>query len=138
MQMWRIPGRAPRVVTGIARSIDIAPTVLELAGVPHGTMDGTSMLRDFDAGFFPERDRYAESFYGEGCVSMVRSDGFKFVSTGFEREEEKIGPQNHRMAVFDLRADPREYVNLVSSEKGREVVRWAREMHASLKPRPRT
>jgi hypothetical protein len=138
MQMWRIPGVAPRVMTGIGRSIDIAPTVLELAGVPHGPMDGESMLRCFAEGAFPERDRYAESFYGDGCVSMVRRDGFKFVSTGLERPEEKIGPLYHRLAVFDLRADPWEYVNLVSTPKGQEIVRWARETHRALKtPEPR-
>ena len=32
MQMWVIPGRAPRVMRGSA-PIDIAPTVLELAGL---------------------------------------------------------------------------------------------------------
>ncbi len=61
MQMWVVPGLAPRVMGGIGRLIDFAPTVLELAGTEHGGMDGESMLPSYTAGAFPRRDRYAEA-----------------------------------------------------------------------------
>jgi hypothetical protein len=44
MQMWVVPGLEPRVMRGMGRLIDFAPTVLELAGTEHGGMDGESML----------------------------------------------------------------------------------------------
>lgn len=137
MQMWLIPGRGPAVIQGVSRSIDIAPTLLDLAGIPHEPMDGQSMLPYFDAGEFPARDRYAETGEG-GCVSMVRKDGYKFISTGVhpegQQQGEFYGPDYHKMAVFNLQADPWEYYNLVDTPKGEEMVAWAIETHASLKP----
>jgi hypothetical protein len=138
MQMWLIPGRAPDTITGISRTIDIAPTLLELAEIPFVEMDGESMLPHFERGEFPERDRYAESGEG-GSLSMVRSDGYKLLSTGDppegQRKGEFYGPDYHRLAVFDLGADPWEYVNLVETPRGREVVNWAIETHSRLKTR---
>jgi hypothetical protein len=131
MQMWVIPGRSPRVMHGIGRSIDIAPTILELAGVAGPEMDGESMLGQFDSGRFPDRDRYAEN--KGGCVSMVRSDGWKLISTGIDDDRpQREAPDYHRLAVFDLRSDPREYVNLVDSPEGQDMVRWAVERHQEL------
>jgi arylsulfatase A-like enzyme len=130
-QMWVIPGHAPRVMRGIGRSIDIAPTILELAGVDRPGLDGESMLRHFDAGEFPDRDRYAEN--PGGCVSMVRSDGLKLISTGIRsKHPPQHAPDHHRLAVFDLRSDPDEYVNLIDTPHGKEVLRWAVERHREL------
>ena len=131
MQMWVIPGRLPQVMHGIGRSIDTAPTILELAGVAGPEMDGESMLGHFDAGRFPDRDRYAEN--QGGCLSMVRSDGWKLISTGVKSDRPpRAAPDFHRLAVFDLRSDPDEYVNLVDTPKGQEVVRWAVGRHGEL------
>jgi hypothetical protein len=134
MQMWVIPGQAPRVMNGIGRSIDIAPTILDLAGVDPSGLDGETMLRNFDAGRFPDRDRYAESPHG-GCVSMVRSDGWKLISTGLvppNADPPRHAPEHHRLAVFDLRSDPDEYVNLIHTTEGQEMLRWAIERHREL------
>jgi hypothetical protein len=133
MQLWVIPGRAPRVVSGIARSIDIAPTVLDLAGVERAGLDGKSMLGHFDAGRFPDRDRYAENHTG-ACVSMVRADGWKVISTGKlpPGTEPREAPDFHDVAVFDLRSDPWEYVNLADTPQGREALAWAVARHEEL------
>jgi hypothetical protein len=136
MQMWVIPGRAPRVVHGVGRSIDIAPTILELAGADRPGLDGESMLQHFDAGRFPDRDRYAES--PGACVSMVRSDGWKLISTGVRTQDAappRHAPEHHRLAVFDLRSDPDEYVNLIETPQGQEVLGWALERHRELRAR---
>jgi arylsulfatase A-like enzyme len=133
MQMWVIPGRAPRIMRGLGRSIDIAPTVLELAGLDGSALDGESMLARFDAGGFPERDRYAENPIG-GCLSMVRADGWKVLSTGIRstRHPPRHAPEFHRLAAFDLRSDPLEQINLVDTPQGAEVLQWAIERHGEL------
>ena len=133
MQMWLIPGQEPRVMQGIGRSIDIAPTLLELAGVERPGLDGASMLPNFASGRFPGRDRYAENQIG-GCVSMVRADGWKFISTGIasSRHPPVHAPEFHRLAVFDLRSDPHEQVNLEDTRQGREVLDWALARHHEL------
>jgi hypothetical protein len=136
MQMWLVPHLKPTVVQGISRSIDIAPTLLDLAGISHGLMDGESMLPFFTRGEFPARDRYAENGEG-GAISMVRSDGYKLISTGVkpegQRSGEFYGPDYHRLAVFNLLADPWEYCNIADTPKGEEIVSWAIDTHARLK-----
>jgi hypothetical protein len=133
MQIWLIPGESPRVVHGIARSIDIAPTILELASVERPGLDGESMLRHFDAGRFPDRDRYAENEMG-ACISMVRSDGWKLISTGLQpgARPPHHAPEHHRLAAFDLASDPDEYVDLADTPEGQEVLQWAVERHREL------
>jgi hypothetical protein len=133
MQMWLIPGHPPRVMHGIGRSIDIAPTILDLAGLDRSGLDGESMLGHFASGRFPDRDRYAENPRG-GCVSLVRSDGWKVISTGLVRpgRAPRTAPQYHRLAVFDLRSDPQEQVNLVGTPEGDEALRWGVERHQEL------
>ena len=126
-----------RTITGIGRSIDIAPTILELAEINHnGPLDGESMMSHFKNGAFPERDRYAETGKGSG-MSMVRKDGFKLVSTGLTTSDsedgELYGPDYHRVAVFDLKSDPYEYVNLANTDRGQEVIEWAVITHRELK-----
>ena len=132
MQMWLIPGREPRVMRGLGRSIDIAPTALELAGLDPSGLDGESMLGQFDAGVFPDRDRYAENPRG-GCISMVRADGWKVLSTGPAMDEPpRHATEFHLMAAFDLRSDPLEQINLVDTPQGADALRWALERHEQL------
>jgi hypothetical protein len=138
MQMWLIPGLAPRVMRGIGRSIDIAPTILELAGIPSQGLDGESMLPDFAAGGFPARDRYAETYQSGGCLSMVRADGLKLVAVGAGGDAEDPvhahrGFPDHSLAVFDLTSDPYEYVNLIDTTQGREILEWGMRRHSEMK-----
>src|SRR5258708_10093280 len=120
MQMGGIPGHKHSVTEGISRWIDIAATLLDLAGIAHDPMDGQTMLPYFAQGEFPARDRYAESGAG-GSISMVRADGYKLISTGVkpegQRSGEFYGPDYHRLAVFNLQADPCEYFNIVDTTK---------------------
>ncbi len=139
MQMWIIPGYEPRVMTGISRSVDIAPTILDLAGISAAGLDGESMVPYFQGDTLPPRDRYAETWLGEGCISMVRADGYKFISTGKPSpgrrpdSRDLTGPDIHKLAVFHLPSDPYEYVNLIDTPQGQSVLEWAIEKHASLR-----
>jgi len=141
-QLWIIPGYKPKVMKGTGRSIDIAPTVLDLAGIKAEEMDGASMLESFASGSLPDRDRYAETTIGGGALSMVREDGYKFLSVGCSmandgREAPGSFP-DHRLAVFHLKSDPYEYVNLIDTEQGQEILDWAVQTHQQLKKRSRT
>jgi arylsulfatase A-like enzyme len=124
MQMWIIPGSAPTVIRGIGRSVDIAPTLLEIIGIKPGYIDGESMLKYFSGDEFPARDRYAESVFEDGCISMVREDGYKFISTGLIADKSDkpkfFSPSFHKLAVFDLNSDPYEYVNLSAHSRDRK------------------
>lgn len=138
MQMWIIPGHLPKVMKGLGRLIDFAPTVLELAGLPRDSMDGESMLPYFSRGEFPDRERFAESPLGGGCLSMVREDGYKLIAVGELLENQKDlyalkGFPQHRLAVFDLKSDPYEYCNLIDHAEGQNMLRWAVDKHRELK-----
>lgn len=138
MQMWIIPGLPPRTMQGIGRSIDIAPTILDLADAGTTKLDGESMLAYFKRGAFPDRIRFAESPIAFGCLSMVREDGLKLVAIGGDASRHDTvfaqrGFGSHRLAAFDLKADPYEYVNVIDTPQGRELLKWAITTHRDLK-----
>jgi hypothetical protein len=138
MQMWVLPNQLPKVMRGIGRSIDITPTILDIAGIKSEAMDGESMMKHFSEGVFPDRDRYAETPLGGGCISMVRKDGYKLLAIGGkEKLEDNIYAlrsfPSHRLAVFDLKSDPYEYVNLIDTQQGKDMLDWAIRRHEELK-----
>jgi arylsulfatase len=75
----RIPGRAPERRRDQVRHIDVAPTALELLGVPvPESLDGTSLL-------VPEGDRVVAAQMGSAAAGIglraVRTGEFKLVET---------------------------------------------------------
>ena len=50
-----------------------------------------------------------------------------------QKSREIIPIGHHSLAVFDLNTDPDEYVNIIDTPHGREVLEWAVDRHASLK-----
>ncbi len=94
-----------------------------------------NMLGYFSEGAFPDRDRYADT---PECLSMVRQDGYKFISApaigeGKGNRYGSKGFANHKLAVFDLTSDPYEYVNLIDTKQGQDVLDWAVSTHRNLK-----
>jgi arylsulfatase A-like enzyme len=107
--------RAPRSalrgrrVSGLTRSVDVMPTVLELLGVRHeARMDGESLL-PFMAGTRPDLDAYAENLYpnvrfGWSTVRALRSGRYKVIDTA-------------RPELYDLQHDPEEQWNLFATRR---------------------
>jgi arylsulfatase A-like enzyme/Flp pilus assembly protein TadD len=94
----------PRVVTETVRSIDIAPTILQIAGYPKGkTMQGEG-LADLISGKARDvpPDAYSESFYplqfGWSALRTLRSANFKYIDAPHPE-------------LYELDVDPHELKN---------------------------
>ncbi len=122
--------RAPQVTPGTrverqVRSVDLAPTILELAGVAsRGPIDGVSLLgrlgRESE-----ELSAYGETFgtlyqFNWSELRFLRKDGFKFIEAP-------------RPELYDLRADPGETNNLWSESPSDLGKRLRRELDRAAK-----
>jgi choline-sulfatase len=107
---------APRRVATPTSLLDIAPTLIDLAGaeVPP-EMDGHSLVPQLDGDEDPERIVEGE-FMGEGAIApivMLRRGASKFVTS------EPDGDQ-----LFDLEADPHELNNLADDADPDDLEWW--------------
>lgn len=113
---------AGRVVETAVSHVDLAPTLLELAGQPPGDgLDGTSLLAVAAAADDPARAVYAESLYpllhyGWAPLRALRSATHKWIEA----------PQPE---LYAHGADPGERRNLVDAER-RTAVELRRELAA--------
>jgi choline-sulfatase len=111
------PGRlAPRRVSEPVSLLDVAPTLLELCGLPEADMDGTSL-----AGGRPPTHDVVGEYLAEGVNSpavMLRRGRHKYVWCADDPEQ-----------LFDLDADPRELESLPAPAQLRAEVerRWDME-----------
>jgi arylsulfatase A-like enzyme/Flp pilus assembly protein TadD len=127
--------RAPGIPAGTrvdrqVRSLDIAPTILELAGLSPGEgVEGASLLRTLEPGLEEEiRPAYGETFgplyqFNWSALRFLRQDGFKFIEAP-------------RPELYDLTADPGETKNLWSEnppEIGKRLRREIRRIEEAEK-----
>jgi arylsulfatase A-like enzyme len=99
------PGRVPagHIVEGVVQSIDLAPTLLELLGIPApASFEGRSLASTFttnagDEAAFSQTSSFYEPRYA------VRTDAYKLIVSSEDGEEE----------LFDLTADPNETTNVI-------------------------
>ncbi|HEY2945346.1 MAG TPA: sulfatase-like hydrolase/transferase, partial [Vicinamibacteria bacterium] len=104
------PGRLPATarVTGQFRSIDLMPTVLELAGVVSPPVSGTSRAAALrPGGRIPDDESYAESLYGQihfgyAPLRALRAEGWKYIEAP-------------RAELYRLSEDPGEAKNLLDA-----------------------
>jgi arylsulfatase A-like enzyme/Tfp pilus assembly protein PilF len=99
--MIRMPGIKPGRVSHQVRSLDVMPTILELAGVSSGEyqFQGVSLrpLLDGD-GSLPGLVAFSEAAYRGDQAAIASADGWKMIRDKASDTTE----------LFDLKADPRE------------------------------
>ena len=109
------PGRfAPRRVAAAASLLDIAPTLVELAGgfARDVETDGRSLKAHLDGGTAPDETR--AEYLAEGAVApivMIRRGPHKFISSPADPDQ-----------LFDLTRDPGERTNLAADPTLHPVV----------------
>jgi choline-sulfatase len=114
-------GAAQKIATRVSL-VDLAPTVLDLAGVAvPAAMQGQSLLPLVGAGRVADRPSYAETDYprrafGWSSLSAWRADRFLYVKAP-------------RPELFDLRADPGQARNL-AEESTQVAARIAQDLEA--------
>ena len=96
----------------LASNVDIAPTMLELAGVPlPEDMDGVSMVPVFRDPTHVVRDAFLIEYYTDTVFPRLQNMGYKALRTErykYVRYEERAGMDE----VYDLEDDPFELDNL--------------------------
>jgi choline-sulfatase len=107
----RLPGgaRAGTRVAGVVAQSDLAPTLLELAGVPADGMDGTSRRASLDGKAASGSLVYSETLYpryhfGWSELFAVTESRYRYVRAP-------------RRELFDLAADPREATNIAGEKQ---------------------
>jgi arylsulfatase A-like enzyme/Tfp pilus assembly protein PilF len=102
--IFRVPGRAPRVVSEPVRLVDVAPTILDLLGEPlPAAVQGTSLVPAMN-GERLELLTFSETWYPRhhynwSELRAVRDGRYKFIRAP-------------RRELYDLQTDPRETVNI--------------------------
>lgn len=119
---WIQPGAQ---ITQLIRNIDVAPTLLDLAGVPiPGEMDGHSVLPVFTGGTIPQEAEMLYEYYWEYAFPhtpttlALREDRFKYIFYHGVWDSNEL---------YDLANDPRETVNLIDVPAYREEVNRMRQ-----------
>lgn len=113
----------------IALNIDIAPTILALAGVPvPGSMQGVNLI-DMLQGNIPERDKFFYQHYFLGSPHIPQEEGvvtrrFKYMKF-IEHDYEEL---------FDITDDPHETDNLAKNKKYRATLRVMRKEYKKMRP----
>ncbi len=105
----RLPGgrRGGTRVGGIVNQVDLAPTLLDLAGVAHDGADGVSQRGALGTGRASSRSAYSETYFpryhlGWSELLAVTEERYRYIRAP-------------RPELFDLREDPGEKKNLAAA-----------------------
>lgn len=112
----RYPGaaQAGAVVSELARSLDIAPTILDTAGLPiPEAMMGRSLAGDSEPASFA----FAEEDHEGNVLHSLRTASHKLILANDDNPR-GLPPKS----IFDLTADPGEQKDLLAGESEREQV----------------
>ena len=104
--------------------VDVAPTILEMAGIKeYLPMDGKSLLPQMNGQADPERFVFCEN-YSEGVSTtcfMARQGDFKYTYI-------YQGKDDPQVQLFNVSDDPEEWNNLAGHKKHREVEQGMKEL----------
>jgi Tfp pilus assembly protein PilF len=109
--IFRYPRKLPadEVYRGSARSVDIMPTILGLAGKTLGKTQGTDLSRELkDANAISATVLYSESLYPELALGMARLQGIRLNEWTYIRAP--------RPELYNRLTDPGEVHNLLQGE----------------------
>jgi len=117
-------------IQGMARSVDIAPTLLNLAHISYQEydFDGVSLLPAIASGKAEAKEVYAEDLFearGDGALQCIRTRDIKFIRNLTLGEEE----------YYDLRQDPQEQNNLIGKIDREKAIEWRKRLNAFLRDR---
>ncbi len=114
-----IQGRG-KMVGGLAQSLDLAPTLCEMAGLPiPASFDGISLVPSLEEGKAPKREYAVSQWHTEWGYTvepcrMIRTQDWKYLHYLEDDFEE----------LFDLRNDPYEMTNVAQDPKNAEVLAY--------------
>jgi len=131
-----------RTVPEMALNVDLAPTLLDLAGLPvPGEMQGVSWRPVLEARPTPWRKSWYYEYYEFPAVHMVRpnrgvrTDRWKYIEWpawhGKIKQEQTDYPAEYEL--YDLQTDPDEMKNLYGDPKGADKVAELRKEMARLR-----
>lgn len=111
--MISAPDAKPRVVSEPVSSVDLAPTVAALAGVPlQGKLDGVDLMKELPHELYAETEYPVQ--FGWSDLTAMRRGALKLIR----------GPQAE---IYDLARDPKETANQLEAQR-----RLYRELVAQL------
>ncbi len=128
----RLPGarRAGTRVSGVVAQVDVAATLLDLAGLPFDGMDGVSQRAAIESGRAPRRPVYSETLFpryhfGWSDLVGVTDEHLRYIRAP-------------RPELYDVGADPRERRNLIAERPApaQEMASWLERIASSAPPTP--
>ncbi|MEM7136562.1 MAG: sulfatase-like hydrolase/transferase [Myxococcota bacterium] len=125
--IFRYPRKldAGKVYEGPARSVDIVPTILSLAGKKPRETQGADLSGAFASGAsFPSQVQYSESLHPELMYGMAPLEGVREGAWTYIRAP--------RSELYDRRTDPRELRNLLDGGGSSAAKTRAGELDAAL------
>ena len=125
--IFRYPRKLPagRVFDGPARSVDIMPTILSLAGKTSGETQGADLSEALAGGPSSASPvQYSESFYPELILGMAHLEGVRQDAWTYIRAP--------RPELYDRRTDPGELRNLLEGGGSGAAKARALELEAAL------
>jgi hypothetical protein len=108
-------------ITGAARSIDVVPTLLELADIPPESygFEGVSLLPGIRNGYLEEREAYIENL-----TEMMRPGAFQALRTSKYKYIRNI--TTGREEFYDLELDPQEQINIIETLRAYDMTELTR------------
>jgi N-acetylglucosamine-6-sulfatase len=107
--------KASTVIDAMVLTLDLAPTVLDLGGVPAEPLDGRSLLPLFRGANEGWRDHFFIEYASDIVFPRIVNMGYRAVRTEKYKLIRYLELENMD-ELYDLEADPYEMTNLIGSE----------------------